>query len=54
MLEEIVSGTLESFDGAENLNARVTVAAASGVPVDCPAPKKVAERMKMAQFIFCK
>ena len=52
-LDEIVSATLDTYDDAQNLDARVTIAATSGMPVDCPAPREVAERMKMAAFMFC-
>lgn len=53
MLPELLSSTLESYDNAENLDARITIIATTGMPVDCPAPEGVAESMKMAAFMFC-
>lgn len=53
MLPELLSSMLESYDNAENLDARITIIATSGMPVDCPAPEGVAESMKMAAFMFC-
>jgi hypothetical protein len=52
-LDEIVSATLDTYDDVQNLEARITIVATSGMQVDCPAPKEVAERMKMAEFMFC-
>jgi hypothetical protein len=53
MLDEYLSSYLDSYDNAVNLDARVTIIATAGMPVDCPAPKEVAEGMKMATFLFC-
>lgn len=52
-VEDLVSGYLESFDDVADLNARVVVIGSAGMPVDCPAPEAVAERMQMASFMFC-
>lgn len=52
-VEDVVSGYLDSFDEALDLNARVMLIGSSGMPVDCPAPAAVAERMKMAEFMYC-
>jgi len=53
MLSDLLKSYLESYDNADSLDARVTIIATAGMPVDCPAPKEVAERMKMAAFMFC-
>lgn len=53
VFNEILSGYLQSYDDSDNLEARITIIATAGMPVDCPAPKEVAERMKMAEFMFC-
>jgi hypothetical protein len=52
-LEEIVAGYLESFDDVADLNGRVMLIGSAGMPVDCPAPVEVADRMQMAEFMYC-
>lgn len=53
-VDDIVDGYLDSFDDVADLNARVTLIGSAGMPVDCPPPPEVAERMKMAVFIYCR
>jgi hypothetical protein len=52
-VDDIVDGYLDSFDDVADLNARVSLIGSAGMPVDCPPPPEVAERMKMASFIYC-
>ena len=52
-LEEIVAGYLESFDDVADLNGRVMLIGSAGMSVDCPAPVEVADRMQMAEFMYC-
>lgn len=53
-VDEIVDGYLESFDDAIDLNARATITASAGLPMDCDPPGEVAEKMAMAQFMYCR
>lgn len=53
VVDEMVSGYLDAYDEASDLNGRISITASAGMSVDCPAPEAVAERMQMAAFMFC-
>jgi hypothetical protein len=52
-IDMIKESYLEAFDEATSLDARVSMIAIAGMPVDCSPPEEVAERMKMATNNFC-
>jgi len=51
--DRVLESYLESFDDAADLDGRVSITASTGMPVECPPPEDIADRMKMSTLIYC-